>query len=82
MALENILKVYNVCVNMRVVCCHYDVIKLCGTCHCLDFMSYQSRPVGEVINQPYYGPNGRAIWGMPGLWVKGVTCTSAGSPSD
>jgi 3'(2'), 5'-bisphosphate nucleotidase len=45
-------------------------------------ISYRSRPVGGVINQPFYGPNGRTIWGVPGLGVKGMTCTSAGSPSD
>ncbi|XP_019850537.1 PREDICTED: 3'(2'),5'-bisphosphate nucleotidase 1-like [Amphimedon queenslandica] len=45
-------------------------------------ISYNERPVGGVIHQPFYGPTGRTVWGLVGGAVKGMTPVASGDPGE
>lgn len=45
-------------------------------------ISYKDRPVGGVIHQPFHGPNGRTVWGLVGLGIRGLTCVPSGDPDE
>ncbi len=38
--------------------------------------------MGGVIHQPFFGPNGRSIWGMLGIGMKGAVAVPVGDTKE
>lgn len=41
-------------------------------------ISLKGKSVGGVIHQPFFGPQGRTVWGLVGLGARGLTVAKNG----
>ncbi len=45
-------------------------------------ISFKGMALGGVIHQPFLGPNGRSVWGMLGVGMRGAVAVPTGDPSE